>query len=64
MIYQVHQLDGGYEIGNNYFAKLTTGKPIYWYSSEILNNLVIHEGVITTTSSNFVYPNPFIYEKN
>ncbi len=57
-------IDGGYKLDNNYYAKLTTIKPIYWYSSEILNNLVIHQGAITTISSNFVYPNPFIYDKN
>ncbi len=57
-------IDGGYQLDDNYFAKLTTDKPIYWYSSEILNNLVIHQGAIFVTSSNYVYPNPFFYEKN
>ena len=57
-------INGGYKLDNDYYAKLTTGKPIYWYSSEILNNLVIHQGAVTTITTDFVYPNPFIYEKN
>ncbi len=55
---------GGYQLDENYFAKLSTNKPNYWYSSEILNNLLIHEGTISITAVSFIYPNPFVYEKN
>ena len=57
-------ISGGYQVNENYFAKLSTTNPVYWYSSEILNNLLIHEGIISTSTSTFVYPNPFVYEKN
>ncbi len=56
-------IDGGYSIGNVYFARLASGKPLSWYSSEILNNLLIREGEIINTNSSFAYPNPFIYDK-
>ncbi|MEO8399049.1 MAG: hypothetical protein ABI550_04440 [Ignavibacteriaceae bacterium] len=57
-------IDGGVQLDENYFSKLSTDKPIYWYSSEILNDQVLREGTIVSGKIDFAFPSPFIYGKN
>ncbi|GAB6282422.1 MAG: hypothetical protein STSR0008_11680 [Ignavibacterium sp.] len=48
---------------NNYFKKVNTTNPIFWLTSEILNNEIVKEGISTPPSVDF-YPSPFVYNKN
>lgn len=47
---------------NQYYMTPGTSEPEFWTTSEVLNNVVIKEGI--SPEREYVYPSPFVYGRN
>jgi hypothetical protein len=56
--------EGSIRLNDDYYAKLSPDNPNFWQSTEILNNIILREGETSGDPPQYVFPSPFIYEKN
>lgn len=55
---------GSQQLTDVYYTKLEPTDPSIWTSSEFYNGLLINEGQIVTTTVDYAFPNPFIFNKS
>ncbi len=52
------------KLTDDYYASITMAQPEFWFSSQLINNIVIPESGLIVNKNTFAYPSPFIYSRH
>ncbi len=58
-----YESPGSVKLTDEYYMSFTTAKPNFWQTTEILNNLIVKDGLNNEISADFPFPAPFYYSR-
>jgi hypothetical protein len=59
-----YQQDGSVKLADNFYETFSADKPAFWVTSAILNTIVVDSNIYVVLNTDYVFPSPFIYNKN